>query len=128
VYNTAKVTPFSLELLQGLKRTPGEPQIGEKRVLFLDEHYAAHLVYGLPLKAIVLPHVSGRTESRLVPTSPTAALSALALSTMVQLPGAGRETLSALQSLTERLPCYALELGTNIAALPGVIQGLLETL
>ena len=128
VYNTAKVTPFSLRLLQGLARSHNEPMIDEKRVLFLDEHYAANLVYSLPMKAIVLPHVKGGVESRMVPTSPNAALSALAISTIMQSPGAGRETLNALQSMTQSVPCYTLELGSDVAAIPPVIQALIEML
>lgn len=113
VYNSAKVTPNSLELLPPLQAIAAKSTLraDEKAVLFLDETPEARLVRGFPLRAILLPRVTGRAEPRLVPTLPNRALSALAISTLLQLPGAGDETLRGLGELTAQLPCFELELG-----------------
>lgn len=113
LYNSAKVTPTSLELVPSLHAlvTPNTLRVNDKSILFLDGAYAEKIVHGVPLKAILLPRVTRRPEPRLVPTTPNAALSALAISTLLQLPNAGSETLGALETLTHQLACYILELG-----------------
>lgn len=127
LYNTAKITTASLAYLPFLKplaEADGR-RVGDKAVLFLQQQYPQKLATELPLKAILLLRVTGRASPRTCPAPVNAALSALALSTMVQFPGAGAETLIALRALTARLPCYYLELG-NVTEIPFVIQEFLK--
>ena len=127
IFNTAKVTPRSVELVPALGALAAQSDFSAdgKTVLFLDEMCDEQLVRGLPLKAVLLPRVTGRAEPRLVPTLPNTALGALAISTLLQLAGAGNETLNGLSELTNALPCYMLELGDALAV-PRVIEELLE--
>ena len=130
LYNSAKATPTTLSLLPFLRRyiTSDTPRVNDKAVLFLDRLMPHKIPSGRPLKAIVLPRVIQASEPRLVPAPSDAAASALAISTLVQLPDAGSETLAAIQNLTTQVPCYYLELGSNTRAIPDLLQGLLASL
>jgi hypothetical protein len=61
----------------------------------------------------------------LKPASPAAGLAALAPSTIFQLPGAGKEAFQAMGQLVRQVPCYQLNLGTDIGEIPEVILELL---
>lgn len=123
IYNSAKVTAKSLELVPSLESLAAQStlQADDKTVLFLDETPRVRLIRGLTLRAVLLPRVTGRAKPRLVPTASNTALSALAVSTLFQLPNAGNETLRGLGELTAQLPCFVLELG-NAADVPRVLQ------
>jgi hypothetical protein len=60
-----------------------------------------------------------------VPISPVEALKALAPSTLFQLIGASQKDLRAMAELVRKVPCYRLELGTDLAAIPRAIEQLL---
>lgn len=117
LYSSAKL------LEQDRARLPDlEPaRAAEKLLFFLPEH---RLARRLPLKALLLPRVSGRAGSSLSPASAAEALRALAPATVFQLPGVGNRAFPAMAELARRLPCYHLELGTR----RGEIVELLETL
>lgn len=123
VYNSAKINSDSLKLLPQLNKlaAASDLRIEDKKILFLDDTHGMQVAAGLAIKAILLPRVTGRAEPRLVPTTSNAALSALAISTLVQLANAGNETLRALEGLTNALPCYVLELG-DAERVPQLIQ------
>ncbi len=127
VYNSAKLTPTSLNLLPQFSSRAASStlRVEEKRILFLDETFASKIARSLSLRAILLPRVTARRTPRLIPASSNAALGALAISTMMQLPDAGAETLRALERLTKQLPCYILELGSDMTKIPRVIQEIL---
>ena len=129
LYNTAK-----LKGRQDFQRFPHlREQISnadrlsdEKAVIFLHRHYPEKITAGFPIQAVVVPHITGRAETRLQPTSPVHALKALAPSSIFQVPGSGQEKFQALAQLVKRVPCFRLELGPNIAAIPAVIAHLLS--
>ena len=66
-----------------------------------------------------------RREPRVVPASRAAAFAALGPSTMFQLHTAGAGELATLSSLVARVPCYTLEVGSDLSAVPEAISGLL---
>ena len=95
----------------------------------MHEHFPEHTTEGFPLRAVVVPKVSPtRQEPRVVEASRAAALAALAPSTIFQLHTADQGALSEMSRLIERVPCYALELGSDVHAIPGAIADLLSTL
>ncbi|OAI54369.1 hypothetical protein AYO44_03615 [Planctomycetaceae bacterium SCGC AG-212-F19] len=97
----------------------------EKALIFLQQGYARKLVAGFPIKAILLPRVTGLRDTRLQPATPTQTLAALAPSTVVQLHGLDKNSLQAMVSMAHGVPSFALELGTDRAQIPSVIQSLL---
>jgi hypothetical protein len=98
----------------------------EKPLVFLDRHYPGKLASGVPIRAILLPEVTGLAETSLVPASPAAAFQALAPSTVFQLSGAGHEAFQAMARFIKGMPCYRLKLGTNLPQIPDVILDLLS--
>lgn len=130
LYNTAK-----LKGLEDIERFPLlAPMISnvdrlneEKAMLFLYEHHQEKMVSEFPLRAILLPQITGRLETKLRPVKPVAALRALAPSTILQLPGTGQEAFRLMSSLVKQVPCHVLELGTEISRIPEVIIGLLNS-
>ena len=63
----------------------------------------------------------GQRESRIVSTTRAAAFAALAPSTMIQLHTADSAAWTTMARLTAAVPCFGLELGSDISAIPGVI-------
>ncbi|MFO0745545.1 MAG: hypothetical protein U1F43_07715 [Myxococcota bacterium] len=69
---------------------------------------------GLALAALVVPHIAPDGVTRRLPMSPGRALTALAPSTLFQLPGAGRADLAPLAALVRALPVWGLALGPDL--------------
>jgi hypothetical protein len=108
---------------------------GEKTLIFLNEEYPEKLSSGFPIRAILLPRVTGRKETKLEPVSPIAALKALAPSTIFQLHRAGSKAFQDvtasrvfrdIAALVKRVPCFTLEMGTDLPRVPLVITRLLN--
>lgn len=129
LYNTAK-----LKGAKDLERFPhlaplvsnGDRLEEEKALIFLKEHFPEKIVTGFPLKAILVPKITGEPHTRLKKSTPIHALRSLAPSTLFQLSGTGQSALEMMSGLVKRIPCYTLELGTDIAQIPRVILEFLE--
>jgi len=105
----------------------GEGDDRERSMVFLHRHFPGRMLAGMPLKAILIPRVTGRRETAIAPASAAAALKALAPSTIFQLAGNERPAFQALVRLVRSIPAYEIGLGTEISAIPGVISRFLET-
>lgn len=129
LYNTAK-----LKGQEDLERFPHlAPLVNnvdrlemEKAMLFLHQHYPKKVVHGFPIKAVLIPQVTGKRDTNLRPATAGMALRALAPSTIFQLAGSGQTAFQTMSSLVKQVPCYILELGTDMAQIPEVILGLLS--
>lgn len=98
---------------------------GEKVVLFLHEIYPERMSRGFSIEAVLLPRITSRPGVRINPVPPATVLAALAPTTILQLPGAGQDTLDAIARLVRRVPGYVLEMGPDTAAVPPAISRLL---
>jgi hypothetical protein len=128
VFSSAKVDPdniFRVEHVASARGNTGN-QHDEKTVFFLYPQFAGQITSGFPLRAILLPRITGNRDSALRPASRTACLKALTLSTMCQFPGAGKKTVDIMLRLAEALPCYYLDFGTDLTQAPALIRELLE--
>jgi hypothetical protein len=94
-------------------------------VLFLQQHFPEKVCRGFPIKAILLPILTDRQETRIRGVTAGEVLMALAPSTLFQLPGANTGAIKTMSKLAHRVPGYVLELGTDIAKIPEPILGLL---
>ncbi len=104
-------------------------RIGEQKALiFLNDVYRGKLSAGFPLRAILVPRISGRPETTLEPASSIEALKALAPSTLLQLPGVGKETMASLSALVRRVPAYTLNAGTHMRSIARSVEALLKEL
>lgn len=98
----------------------------EKALIFLSELYPHKLARGFPIRAILVPKITGRRDTKVAPCGRAACLVALAPSTVIHLPGAGAGTMSKLGALARRVPAFQLELGTDLSQIPRVISELLR--
>jgi hypothetical protein len=123
VYATAKLVPERVGWVPGLAAAFDAPPPGEKAIAFLAGHPG--LRPSMPLRALVLPAVTGVAPTRLVPLAPAAAVRGIAPSSVLQSVGTGAGNLALLAGLARRLPCWRLELGPDRDAIPGVLAELL---
>ena len=98
----------------------------QKALIFLNDEFSHKISTGFPLRAILVPEITGHPETTIEPSSPVAALKALAPSTLLQLPGSGEETMGFLSALVRRVPCYKLKAGTRLEDIPARVHALLE--
>lgn len=128
LYSSAKTnadTIGRLPFLGPLISNPERPR-SEKALFFLHETMPEQLLASAPLRAIIVPRVTGGPHSALRAASPGTALAAMAPSTILQLPGADDGTLRRLATLVRSVPCHVLEAGTDAAEVPELLLGLLE--
>ncbi|HSE18860.1 MAG TPA: hypothetical protein VLB46_17510 [Pyrinomonadaceae bacterium] len=127
LYNSAKLNSDHARRFPALLPKIANPErlADEKALLFVNEHYAAKVATRLPVRAILLPRVTGLAETRYKRVSVAMALAALAPSTIFQLPRAGNEALKFLAAFARHLPCFSLEVGTDLAAIPPAIEKIL---
>ena len=123
VYSTAKLRPDAFERLpQLLPLARNRSRLDrEKAVLDLAPTFAGSLVESAPVRAVVIPRVTGRFRTRAV--SPGSVLRAMAPSTVFGLFGATDGSLSTLARLSRTVPGYEVELGRD---LDGVVDAIAE--
>ncbi|MEX1114060.1 MAG: hypothetical protein WEB53_02345 [Akkermansiaceae bacterium] len=106
---TADLVPTLRHALLSAPCMPGYDSA--KHLIFSDEVAPASATLGFPLRAILVPRVTGGNTSRLEPLSPAESLRALAPSTLLQLPGQRAEGLARLAKLVRAVPSWRLCLG-----------------
>ena len=132
LYNTGKLKGpedyARLPQLKGLSTNPDSFERGGdgKGVYFLDAIWPDRVVAGMPLRAIVVPRVTGQAASSVEPCSAFDALVAMLPSTVAQLPAATNEDCDRMVALAEKLPTYLLHLGTDIRGIPAALTTLLN--
>lgn len=128
VYNSAKLDADHMRRLPHLLPAVSNPERSdaEKALIFLHEHFRKGIANGFPLRAILLPHVTGLPKTRLRTASPATGLAALAPSTILQLSEAGPRDFHEIARVVKQVPCYTLELGTDVREVPGVVLRLLS--
>jgi hypothetical protein len=128
LYNTAKLTSDVEAWFPHLGGAASNRQrsVAEKALLFLARCAPRKLIAGFPVCAILVPHVTGLRETRLVLCGVGEAFRALAPTTLFQLPGADRKAFDKLASLVREVPTYRLDLGTDLPGIPRAILNLLR--
>ncbi len=127
VFSSAKLDPgnlFRIESIGPAKEKTGNVH-DDKDVFFLYPRFAAQITKSLSLQAILLPRITGKTDSTLIHAPSAECLKALTLSTMCQFPGAGKKAVNIFMRLTKTLPGYYLDFGTDVAQAPKLISELL---
>ena len=127
IYNSAKLNSDHVQRFPALLTKIDNPErlAEEKALLFVNEHYPSRVATQLPVRAILLPRVTGLEQTSLKRVSVAMALAAMAPSTIFQLPRAGSEALKFLATFARHLPCFSLEVGTDLSTIPPAIEGLL---
>ena len=128
LYCTAKLNQNQMAQfpqLAGLATTPGSEK--DKAVINLYPQMKEQIARSQPLQAIVTPQISNRPQTELATISAVAMQRATSFTTMSQLPHASQHTYHFIYRLIRRLPASELILGTDLNAIPGVIDDLLKS-
>jgi hypothetical protein len=128
VFSSAKLDPdntFRVEHIAPSRVKTGNKH-DDKEVFFLYPRFAEQITSGFPLRAILLPRLTGKPDSALIPATPADCVKALTLSTMCQFPGSGKKAVDIFVRLARTLPGYYLDFGTDVAQAPRLISDLLE--
>jgi Coenzyme PQQ synthesis protein D (PqqD) len=131
VYSSGKLKgPRDLDRFPALRDYVWNPDCfaknnGDKATFFLSRWCPRGMSSGFPLRAILVPLVTGERDTHLGECSEAQALLAISASTIAQLPMAGSRDLGRLGDLVARLPRYMLYLGTDLAQIPAAVQSVL---
>jgi hypothetical protein len=130
LYNTAKLDPEGLERFPHLAAsvTNRDRLDREKAMLFLYESRPTVLIGGFPLRAVVVPEVTGRENTAVELAPQSLAMLALAPTTTMHLPAARARTVAKLTRLAKSVGCYRLLAGTDLAQIPAALTSLVERL
>jgi hypothetical protein len=126
LYGTAKLEPENLTRFPGLQASNPDRLDREKALLFVHSFAPRKLIRGFPIRALLVPRVTGLPDTRLGPATAAQAFLALAPTTLCHLPGAEGAALAKMSALVRQVPVYALEAGTDLAQIPRTILGLLR--
>lgn len=127
LYSSGKIHFADLTRFPRLQSAQNANQYADadKALYFLAESFATQLVPSLPLKAVLLPMIKLAGKSQVSAISPAVALLGIAPSTVFQLVGEKQQTIQQLGRLVRQIPCYRLELGPDLDAIPVLIGELL---
>jgi hypothetical protein len=130
LYSSGKLHRDHLARFPGLAKLAVDPCADqfEKPVIFLGQAGKFAVASRAPLRAILVPIITGQPETTIEPTSAAEALRALAPSTLLQLPNTGPGALQSLAALARSLPCLRLRLGTRLEAIAPTVRDLLTRL
>lgn len=130
LYNSAKLDKKSLKRLRAFADVPVDLNLidGEKVIQFMWQRDPERMCSTLPVRAILLPRVTGRHETRIVRTTSAAGLAGAAPSTVFQLAGSGPEGFHNIGKFIKKVPSFVLELGENPEEICQAIRRLLSEL
>ena len=127
IYNSAKLHLAQMNCFPNLLPAVGNlaETATEKALIHVNEFAPAQIAPRLPIRAILLAHVAGTTATTLAPVSRMALLRDFVASTLVYQPGAVQQEVELMAALVRQVPCYQLNLGTDLAGIPPVIAQLI---
>jgi len=129
LYCSGKLDAGHLERFAHLPAAVANPVRGEqeKSIVYVDRVFPGSPISAFPLRAVLIPRIVAREpETRLAPASAAAALAALAPSTIFQLHPPQANALSEMAALVRAVPCFSLELGSDIERIPEALVDLVE--
>jgi len=123
LYSTAKLVPGNLSRFPELSGKLSNPDrlTTEKAMVNVHAHFPAKVLSGFPIRAILLPRVTGARDTQLKPATAADAVLALAPTTVAQLEGHSRETFAKIVALSGSVPSYWLDVGTDLTLIPAAI-------
>jgi hypothetical protein len=129
VYSTAKLFASDLHRFPMLQERDKEAfrTQEEKAVFYLNEIVPDRLSSGFPIRAVLLPHPSGRRDTQIMRAPASAALLFLGPDNVLRWPSVGRVAFGRFASALRSLPCFRLEAGYDLSQIPKAIASLLDT-
>lgn len=129
LYSSGKLESHHLARFAQLRSAVANPdRLKEEKAIVLVARSAPELpIAGFPLKAVLVPRVvADDPQTRAVLTSSASALAALAPSTVFQLYPPHPRAMSIMAALVRCVPCYSLELGSDVQRIPETIIDILD--
>lgn len=128
LYSTAKMDPLDINRLPHLRTdiSNADRLDSEKALFFLYKRHPKKIIKGFPLRALLIPRITGGTQTSIKPASSIASLMALAPSTIFQLVNEGSTSFGFMSRLVREVPSFYLDLGTDLAQIPATIMELLS--
>lgn len=127
LYNSAKLDWDAVDRMPEIRSAISSAQAGdEKALLFVHEYLADQVQASLPIKALLVPRITGERCTTLEPVAGLEGMRALAPSTMRQLPGTDAATWLTLSAFVKQVPCYRLRLGQDVTNAPDLIRQLVQ--
>jgi hypothetical protein len=125
LYRSAKVDPPTLRRMPELAPLVDGPvpEDGKAMVLVPLER----MLGTAELRGVVIPRLTGETETRTRPASAAAGLSALAPSSLLQFPGADAGMLRRMGDIVRAVPSHHLEVGSRAGSTAAALDALLES-
>lgn len=125
-YNSVRLDEAGLRRFPELARKSHAP-IGRwdsKSMVYMSDAVPHQLAARTHIEAIVVPSIVGTGATRLAEASKGAALRSLAPSTLLVPLGPRARGLAGIAELVRRVPCYQLNIGTNVENIPDLVQQL----
>ena len=128
LYCTAKLDPDQLNSLPEFRKYVDnhEKLDQEKAVMFLHPHLKKQIIPNMVLKAVFMPMITDRETTVLTPISYWRIQRAMSFTTMSQLPAVGYHTHEFINRVSQTIPSYSLELGSDIRKIPNLISEFLQ--
>lgn len=131
LYNTTKLINDNLEarfpqLAEWVHNT--DRAEGEKALIYLHRRSPEQMSAGFPLAAILVPRYTGAIETSAQLATGASVLTAMAPSTVFNLPGKNHESFSFMVELVKQLPGYILKTGTDLKQIPEALTALVAQL
>ncbi len=108
--------------------TEAENNIYSKPLIYLNELFGERIILSSPIKGIIVPNITSSNNTHIEKISAFEALKALAPSTLIQLDNGAHNGLSKMANLARKLPCYRLNMGSNLEEIAPVVKALLNSL
>jgi hypothetical protein len=124
LYATAKLNPDQFERFPVFrdKLVNASSFVREKAVMQLFPAYDAQIARSLPLRAVLMPEITGRPKTEFGPVDVSRLRHAASFTTITQLPHAGHESQLFIDRLVAALPSLTLRLGNDFSAIPAAIS------
>jgi hypothetical protein len=128
LYNSTNLDINSLDRLQFMQKE--NIQIKEKRIdkklISLYQNFPNKMISQFPLRAVIVSQIVGTGNSHLERLSSAAALTALAPTSIFQVPGSKKEAFLRMSDIVKKTPCYKLSVGESLEDIPPLIIKLIE--
>ena len=127
LYSTIKIDQRSVQMLPWIQGwAANQAHLDEeKSLIYLNKYRPDKLSAGFPLKAILIPKISGGRDTEIRPATAVEALTELVPTTTLQLQRAKRVTIEKIKQVVQQVPVYTLALGSDLDQIPGAIINLL---
>lgn len=123
LYQSAKLRREQFDRFPTLRAhvVPDQPP-DDKALLFLDEIAPGQVTSGLPLRAFLVPRVTGERDTSIHQTSSAKVMMSLAPSSLFLIPVEQQIAFRKLAEMVRKVPSFEIRLGTDLDQIPEQIH------